>query len=138
MLESGGPAFFSFDAFASLPAMGRATAGRSVSRTHLFTGAQKGATGGGQKGSTNSQWKSKKRKLRKWVLSEVTSQRGSTCLRSGRSQDTYLGIVGMRRILEVPPGGGRREGNDGRGGERKEGSGRNDDDEGWRITLCEI
>lgn len=42
------------------------------------------------------------------MLSEVTSQCGSTCLRSGKSQDTYLGIVGMRRILKVPPreGGG--------------------------------
>lgn len=60
------------------------------------------------------------------MLSEVTSQCGSTCLGSGKSQDTHLGIVGWRRIREVPPrdGGG-------------EGGGR-DDGDGWRFTLCEI
>lgn len=60
------------------------------------------------------------------MLSEVTSQCGSMCLGSGKSQDTHLGIVGWRRILEVPPrdGGG-------------EGGGR-DDGDGWRFTLCEI
>lgn len=67
------------------------------------------------------------------MLSEVTSQCGSTCLGSGKSQDTHLGIVGWRRILEVPPREGGGEGNDG-GEEREAGVTVAD---GWRFTLCE-
>lgn len=70
------------------------------------------------------------------MLSEVTSQCGSTCLGSGKSQDTHLGIVGRHRILEVPPGEGEWEGYD--GGDGREGREARDDSDGWRITLCEI
>lgn len=56
------------------------------------------------------------------MLSEVTSQCGSACLGSGKSQDTHLGIVAWRRILEVPPREGGGEGND--GGEGRGGGGR--------------
>lgn len=74
------------------------------------------------------------------MLSEVTSLCGNTCLRSGKSQDMYLGIVGMRRILKVPlREAGGKEMMEGRGGEGKEASGRGyDDGDGWHITLCAI